>query len=229
MNRISLRTAMLALAGLMGLIAIASPTQAGQGRNNRDEGPRSFGGRGIERQIQVRSARKTPAALTPVEMMAALKLMGKSEPGSLYVNLTPSQPDVASRGALVFVNADLVEGGEGYAGWTFDYHSESQNQTKYLMIWLKSAANRSYLIDCAVSKEFKPISPEARAAFDVVGPDGSTTMFQGVKDVADQHLVFSLNASNAGWYGFQIRSRLLTSPSGSIFYWWFYSCEVKNF
>ena len=226
MNRGSLRLATLVFTVFAGLIVMAGPTLSGQGRNNKAEGPRSFGGRAIERRTQSPNVpQRAPAPLSAPELTAALKLLGKIEPGSLYVTLTPSQPDVANRGALVFLNTDVVEGGEGYASWKVS-SSDTNSQMKYIMLWLKSAANRSYLIDCAVSGEYKPNPTEEGAEFRVVGPDGSTTVFKGVTGVADRHLVFSLNATNTGWYGFQLRSARQTPQT---LYWRFYSCEVKNF
>jgi len=225
MNRGSLRIATLVFTVFAGLIVMGPPTVTSQGRNNKTEGPRSFGGRAMERRTQTPNVpQRAPAPLSAPELTNALKLLGKTEPGSVYVTLTPSQPDVANRGALVFLNPDVVEAGEGYASWTVS-GSDSDPQMKYMMIWLKSAANRSYLIDCAVSGEYKPNSTEA-AEFRVVGPDGNTTWFKAVNGISDRHLVFSLNATNAGWYGFQLRSPRQTPQT---LYWRFYSCEVKNF
>ena len=78
----------------------------------------------------------------------------------------------------------------------------------WVMLWLRSAASRKYLIDCVVGG-----SP-----FLVSGPAGDQ-MIQLNQQTG--HLIFMLDAATQGWYSFRI-------ASGNEFGWAFYSCSVNN-
>jgi hypothetical protein len=195
-----------------------------------------FKGNAVERSTPGAKPAPPPSPLSVLD----LKKLAGSEPGSVFVKVTPKDPSVANRGALVFVTPTLVEGGENYAVWgqpktgkphlysnteldkikekMLDVQHESGNSSGqggavkpavdgFVMLWLRSAASRKYLIDCVVGG-----SP-----FLVSGPAGSqiTQLNQ-----ATGHLIFALEAATAGWYSFRI--------SGSEFGWTFYSCEVTN-
>jgi len=88
---------------------------------------------------------------------------------------------------------------------------EAAQKEDYLALWLKSSANSKYLIDCVVSGQFVP--------FKVIGPNLSASQISELPETKG-HLIFTLDATSAGWYGFQI--------SGSGYNWTFYSCEVTN-
>jgi hypothetical protein len=208
-----------------GLFIGPTPTVLGQGREQnktQSEAGRkvpAFKGSGLVRRLPKGPPPPPPPPALSVGLIT--KLIG-GEPGSLYAKLTPSQPIATNRGALVFVNADLVEGGEGYAQW----HSLASGVTpleSYLALWLNSSAGRKYLIDCAVRSgiSLKGVIPGAEhkpTPFKVIGPDGSSQTFQLPDN--EGHLIFTLGATKAGWYGFQIIGGGLT--------WTFYSCEVTN-
>lgn len=140
-----------------------------------------------------------PLALDPKEMA---KLLGR-EPGSLYAKLTPSQAQVANKGYLNFVDADLVEG-DSHAEWI------THSKTGKLGLWLKSYAGGKFLIDCTVKGWGKSVS------FEVEGAGGKQTFdFPQTQG----HLIFTLEAATTGWYVFWI------SASKT---WGFWSCEVLN-
>jgi hypothetical protein len=170
-----------------------------------------FKGRGVARVPESRTS-NSPRKLNQVEIKDLYKKLGKPAPGSLYVILTPSQPTVANRGALVFVKADIVEGGKNYAVWRPD-EKASPGQRGSLSLWLWSTANRRYLIDCTVDEDAPLTNPRS---WSVVGPDGVTQTWNSYVP----HLVFTLDATTSGWYGFSI--------TGINRWWLFYSCEVTN-
>jgi hypothetical protein len=183
---------------------------------------------------------KPPPAATALNALDLKNLIG-SNPGSIYVTLSPRDPSVVNHGALVFVTPTVVEGGENYVIWgkpswgkpklyyqseadkikekMIDAKMEASGQSLgspptqpgpagWVMLWLKSSANRKYLIDCAVGG-----SP-----FLVSGPAGDQ-MIQLNQPTG--HLNFVLEAATAGWYSFRI-------ASGNEFGWAFYSCAVTN-
>ena len=166
----------------------------------------AFKGSGVVRPVSKGSLKPSPPPALSASVMA--KLIGK-QPGSLYAKLTPSQPIATNRGALVFANAAVVESGEGYAEW---FETEWKDPPEaYLMLWLKSSAGSKYLIDCVVSSQYVP--------FMVRGPNSYA--YQKVQlNQTKGHLIFSLEATSAGWYGFHISAGSKT--------WTFYSCEVTN-
>ncbi|HEV8368757.1 MAG TPA: hypothetical protein VGQ39_12465 [Pyrinomonadaceae bacterium] len=216
----------IALLLLFGYLVCASPqTLLAQGSaNNKSQDSRTFGGRGSARKTEGRQPPKAPGPLTSSALQGIVAQLGKTAPGATYVKLTPSQPAVTNRGALVFVDADIVETGESYA--YYEIHFERNPRQGHMMLWLDSAAKRSYLIDCAVSGLTIQTDPKAAggisgvgSAFEVLGPDGTsqTIKFAGT---GGQHLVFPLNTTTAGWYPFRI--------TGVGIFWAIYSCEVKS-
>jgi len=216
---------MLCLIAAVPPLMLAQSSDRNKPQSGRATSIRPFGGRGGERQSLREKPPPPPPPLTNISLQAAMKSLGKEAgPGTLYVKLTPSQPTVPNRGALVFAGADVVEGGEDYATWSPRLGSQPQG---FLVVWLKSAANQRYIIDCAVHgasvKTVKGDLAPGDTAFEVLGPDGTTqtTKFTGTEG---QHLLFPLNAANAGWYSFRITG----SGSGIFFLWAFYSCEVTN-
>ncbi len=231
------------LAALLAFSIIIANELSAQGfdRDKGQSGVHVFKGNAVERATPGARPAPPPSALNALD----LKKLAGAEPGSVFVKLTPKEPSVLNRGALVFVSPTLVEGGENYARWgqpggkpvltgPDDEQKQKLDMAKAkmdaayegrggnrpgpraapnssvegsLMLWLRSAANRKYFIDCVVGGP----------SFNVNGPGGSQT-FQ-LKGVT-AHLTFALDASTAGWYPFQI--------SGGEFGWTFYSCEVTN-
>jgi hypothetical protein len=197
---------------LSGLLIGPPPAVLSQGRDqNKTESEAerkvpAFKGSGVVRPLSKGSLRPPPPPALTAGVMS--KLIGK-QPGSLYARLSPSQPFATNRGALVFANAGVVESGEGYAEW---FETEWQDPPEnYLTLWLKSSAGSKYLIDCLVSSQYVP--------FMVRGPNSAA--YQKVQlNQTKGHLIFTLEATSAGWYGFQI--------SASSKNWTFYSCEVTN-
>lgn len=171
----------------------------------------AFRGSGGARETASSPSRQA-SPLSQAEKQGLYKQLGKTEPGSLYVRLTPSQPTVADKGALVFVNAAVVESGENHARWRLD-DKEQPSEKGYVSLWLKSNANRRYLIDCAVEEDAPLRNPRS---WNVVGPGNASQTWSS----SATHLVFTLDAATSGWYGFSIYA---------INRWWFfYSCEVTN-
>ena len=169
------------------------------------------------------AGRKPPPAPVSLSRDAVNNLIG-GEPGDIFVKLTPKDASVANRGALVFVNPTLVEGGENYATWGPSSANVSLFGSEgYLGIWLRPAAGKKYLIDCAVQ------SASAGAVFSINGPSGTAPM-QVAGVVAGQHLTFVLDATDNKWQGFQIRGVGSKNKNGfgSKMEWTFYSCEVTN-
>lgn len=170
-----------------------------------------FKGNGVARVPGSRPS-QAPNPLNQLAMKEIYKQLGKVEPGSLYVKLTASQPSISHKGVLVFVKADIVESGQNYAQWRPDYKLPP-GKGGSLNLWLRSNANRRYLIDCTVEED----APLAQArAWSVVGPDNTTQTWSA----SATHLVFTLDAATSGWYGFSI--------FGVNRWWFFHSCEVTN-
>jgi hypothetical protein len=201
----------------------AAPNVPGQGRDRSrtqsDAGAKipAFKSAGVaSKTTGAKELASLPAPKLSIDTLA--KLIGK-QPGALYVLLTPSQPTVANRGALVFVQPSLVESGEGYVDFSVPPLAEGP-PTGHVVLWLKSLGNAKYLIDCFVSGSV-PTVP-----FKVTGPDGS---FQTSKlSQAKGHLLFTLDATTAGWYRFEISSGGKINEGGTGYKWHFYSCEVTN-
>jgi hypothetical protein len=169
------------------------------------------------RQSQNISPEPAPTRLSLTLKREVLKQLGlPPEPGSVFVNLSPSQPNVANKGALVFVNADIVEGGEDYAFW------DVGNQTGRVELWFKSPAGRSYLVECGVGRP-KQEDEIPSASFKIHGPDG--TIHTITLDSWGGNLVFNFKAGSSGWYGFKITGKTEIDPMTS---WRFHRCEVTN-
>lgn len=168
-----------------------------------------------------------PPALDQGQVSAILHALGQPpEPGSLYARVTPSQPSVPGKGALVFVDANLVEGGEGFA--EFKNVTEPVPLTGYAVLWLYSPAGRSYLIDCGVKGMYWNLQTQQGPVFTISGPGNTVQAFdyRATFSQAGYHLVFSLVADQAGWYPFAIS----TQPAGEELYttWKLFGCEAKN-
>lgn len=236
-----------ALLGLLSTIFLANPSLAQEDRarvviqpgqaaqlrpaSGRELGPKwisdvpVFRGPAADRRVEDRV--DPPPGLDPSQVGVILQTLGHpAEPGSLYVRVTPSQPDVPGKGALVFVEANLVEGGEGYA--EFKNKTEPGPLEGYTVLWLYSPAGRSYLVDCAVSGMYWNLQAQQGPVFMVSGPGNTVQAFdyRAAYDLEGYHLVFSLVAGQAGWYPFGIS----TQPAGAELYttWKLFSCEAKN-
>jgi len=134
---------------------------------------------------------------------------GKFEPSNRYVRLTPSQPNVANRGLLVYTGPGIVHCGDDYAAFFPDVVEN------YVVIHVWSPANRKYLIDCAVGGT----PGNEYANYFVSGPDGTRQRFR--PEGSGQLLTFALDATTAGWYVFSISALHMQG-------WSFFSCEVTN-
>lgn len=232
----SFRPVVIASSAWLAFLITSSP-RAVLAQGSERSGIPVFKGAGAERSTL---GVKPPPAATSLNALDLKKLVG-SEPGTVFVTLSPRDPSAVNRGALVFVTPTLVEGGENYAIWgkpssgkpklysqtELDKFKQDMIEAKLaqggkssgppavqpgpegsVMLWLRSAANRKFLIDCVVGG-----SP-----FLVSGPASS----QAIQlNQATGHLIFALDAATAGWYSFQI-------SSGNEFGWAFYSCEVTN-
>lgn len=229
--------ALIPTARRVAIVALVSVFIAGSsGRILAQGSAPIFKGAAVERSTP---GVKPASGATALSTLDLKKLVG-SEPGSVFVTLSPRDPSALNRGALVFVTPTVVEGGENYAIWgkpsSGKPHLYSQTELDkikknildakleqggypsnpsaqpgpagWVMLWLRSAASRKYLIDCIVGG-----SP-----FVVSGP-ANAEVFQ--LNQMTGHLNFVLDAATAGWYSFQI-------ASGNEFGWTFYSCEVKN-
>ncbi len=140
-----------------------------------------FKGSGVARVPESRKS-NPPRKLNQLEIKDIHKKLGKPAPGSLYVILTPSQPTVANKGALVFVKADIVEAGKNYAVWRPDEKASNWERGS-LSLWLWSITNRRYLIDCTVDED-APLTKNR--SWSVVGPDNVTQTWNSYVP----HLVF---------------------------------------
>ena len=239
------------------LLLFASVTAAAQVRSPSAsaKGVPVFKGNGLD---QVARGKKPPPppppeGLTPSALADISKVLGKVEPGSTYVTLSPSHPAVLNKGALLFWDANLVETGENYAFWGEKEVKAGAPGSVDLWIW--SPASRRYAIDCKLSGyQWGNATPgqqhQAGVSFKVIGPDGdaqtfdfsdknvsgpeSTSAFDLFKrENTEAPLTFVLMAGTKGWYGFQI------IPQGTIAYlaggggskvaqWAFFSCNVLN-
>ena len=184
-----------------------------------------------------------PRALGADEMRVIAQALGAPEPGSLYARLTPSSPEVPGKGALVFVKADVVEGGEDYALFENNEAFSNPNLTEaetgvegYFVLWLRSPPNRRYLIDCAVSGKYWHLNSLQGPEFRVAGPDGIHVFdFRQAFDAGGYHLTFGLEAGSAGWFPFQVSTLPAGMAQGAIggsgpqnTEWRLHSCEATN-
>lgn len=168
------------------------------------------------------SGRRPPPAPISLSPDAMKSLVGAT-PGSLFIKLTPKDPSAVNRGALVFVNPALVEGGEDYAMWGPAASVSLTGSEGHLALWLRPVAGKKYLIDCAVQ------SSTTGAIFNITGPNGVAPI-QIAATGAGQHLIFVLEAGDSQWQGFQISGAGSKNKAGlgTSMEWTFYSCEVTN-
>jgi len=222
LNHMRYRIVILTLiAGIACLSVGPIPASLGQGQDHKRpvdrKSVRVFGSGGADRTL---GGGKSPAP-APLDESFKIEIARQagSTLGSPLLKLTPKAPSVANRGALVFVNPALVEGGEDYV--FFEEATTSNGLPPgILYIWLKPIAGKKYLIDCTVS------SPSKDGAFSVEGPDGTAAMIVGAI-AGGQHLTFVLYATNDKWQSFRV-SHLSTTLLPAFFKWTFYSCEVTN-
>jgi len=167
----------------------------------------------------------TPRPIGATRMGQIRAALGSAEPGSQYVRVTPSQPSVVNKAALVFVEPHLVEGGEGYV----QFFAEELRRPGLAVLWIRSAQPRKYLIDCAISGTSYAARDlaEAGPVLAVTGPDGATRVFDfsssGVNP-AGYHLAFAIEAEEIGWYPFTIVWG--AKPSTLLGKWELHACEV---
>lgn len=179
------------------------------------------------------------------------RALGAPEPGSLHARLTPSSPVVHGKGALVFVKADVVEGGVGFALFENRRVVTAEGEMSladtyvegYTALWLWSPADRRYLIDCAVAgaywRKVRPGEPHAfvpgfgdpeplfkAPRFRIAGPGSDREFDFDYFEEEGYHLTFSLEAEEAGWFPFQIS----TLPPGELrnTEWRLHACQVTN-
>ncbi len=171
----------------------------------------AFKGNGIARPSRSGQLITSPPPALGADVLA--KLIGRA-PGSVYARLTPSLPEVANRGALVFVHASEVEGGEGYAKWfalpvTGSDHekvTEERANEEYLMLWLKSSANSKYVIDCFIG------SPVPKIPFRVIALNSSETQTSTFAETKG-HLIFMLEATTPAGMDFGFPAAAATGHS----------------
>ena len=130
--------------------------EASGARTRPNERRATVGLSGCGHRAPNHSLRKRPNTLSLVEKTTLLKSMGLPGPGTVYVTLSPSRPEVANRAALAFERPRILDGGEGYAWWRLrDPDTSSADfaalQTlegtglKRLGIWFKSFESCSSL------------------------------------------------------------------------------------
>jgi hypothetical protein len=214
------RSLLALIAALVCLTAAVQSTLLAQGDRRKTGAAPVFKGGGGDRSTPGRKPPPAPVSLS----LGTLKNLIGGEPGAIFVKLTPKDPSVVNRGALVFVSPTLVEGGENYATWGPSSANVSLFGSEgYLGLWLRPAAGKKYLIDCSVQ------SGSEGALFSITGPSGTApTQVAGV--AGGQHLAFVLDATDNKWQGFQIRGVGSKNKYGvgSKMEWTFYSCEVTN-
>ena len=224
-RRTSPRAFVIALMTLIASLLVMAPPHLAQGGGGQ-RGLQVFKGGGGD--LSTAARKSAPPPLTALDVKTLAGIVG-SEPGSAFAKLTPHEPSIGGRAALVFVDPKLVETGQNYAVW-----GPPQTQVNAvgadgsLMLWLKPMAAHRYLIDCAVAST----SPHAR--FVVNGPSGTAPM--EVEAIpAGQHLTFVLDATDNKWLSFRISGTgekkniagvqsWLVSPVE----WTFYTCEITN-
>ncbi len=238
-----------ALALLSVVPFFASITGLAQGRfpSVSTKTVRVFKGSGLDRVARGKEPPppRRPVGLNPSDFTDIAKILGKVEPGSTYITLSPSFPAVTNKGVLLFWGADLVETGENYAFWGEE--SFKGGALGSVGLWLWSPASRQYLIDCTLSGyQYGGKDDDVRRGpvFEVIGPDGNLQRFDFDNNIvsgpssysafdlfnsgnAGAHLVFALTAATKGWYGFEINP-LGTLHGPTLAQWAFFSCEVKN-
>jgi hypothetical protein len=171
----------IAIVLLLATVLIA-PTRAVLSQGRAQDKPQAEAGRKVPAfkaaAAVSHSVKELPPPPRPLSLSPGVlaKLIGK-EPGSLYVRLTPSQPKVVNRGALVFGDPDVVncgyEDGEGWVLWHKKV-SPSDFSEHSMMLWIRSSAGSKYVIDCAVSAD--------SGTYKVVGPDHSGQIFDPAQE-----------------------------------------------
>jgi hypothetical protein len=161
--------------------------------------------------------------LTRADLGGALK---PPQPGDLYARLTPKDPSINGKAALVFVGASVVDGGESnYATWNVlvadPTFGDVMTMNGYLAVLVRSGIpGRRYLIDCAVSGYKDDYGWGAvTGAFYIVGPGGLKQAVESTGQTG-QHLTFILEALDTQWNVFKIGS----NNTG----WALHKCEVTN-
>jgi hypothetical protein len=196
-------------------------------------------------------------SLSALDLKKLAGLVG-SAPGSVFVKLTPKDPSVAYRGALVFVSPTLVEGGENYAVWGKPTSGGKPNLSS-----LAEAAAKDNILNAQKEQGGKKSSgqnsapvlgsegslvlwlkPEAGkkylidiavqssssgARFRVLGPSGTAPMELDALPQG-QHITFVLVATNDQWQAFQLigTGTNFVQNLYTRMEWAFYSCEVTN-
>lgn len=159
-----------------------------------------------------------PERLTLSIKREILKDLGlPPEPGSEHAFLSPSQPSVPNKGALVFVNANIVEGGEGFAFWN------GGNPKGSVQLWIKSPKGRGYLVEFGAGRP-KIEDEMPSIVIEVEGPDGITHEFNERNSWGTRG-VFYFKATTNGWHGFTITGGTKIDPSTP---WRFHDCLVTN-
>ena len=215
------RPAIIAMITLPACVVLGSPSKL-LAQGNAQGNIHVFKSGGGDRSSMGRKPPPAPAVLTQLDLKKLAGMVG-SEPGSVYAKLTPQNPSATNRGALVFLNPTLVEGGENYATWVASGSIISGGSEGGLALWLRPGTGKKYLIDCAVE------SPSQGAHFIVSGPSGNAAaQFEAVP--GGQHLSFVLYATDNKWQKFQITAAGLKSRLGvsTGVDWTFYSCEATN-
>jgi hypothetical protein len=211
----------LALIAALVCLAAAVPSRfLAQGDGRKAGAAHVFRGGGGDRSTL---GRKPPPAPVSLSLDTIKNLIG-GEPGAIFVKLTPKDPSVVNRGALVFAGPTLVEGGENYATWgPSSTNLALFGSEGHLALWLRPATGKKYLIDCSVQ------SGSEGALFSITGPS-STAPMQVAGVAGGQHLTFVLDATDNQWQGFQIRGVGSKNKYGvgTKMEWTFYSCEVTN-
>jgi len=208
----------------------------GTGRGGQQGDVPVFKGSGGERSTV---GVKPPPGGTALGALDLKNLVG-SNPGSVYVTLSPRDPSVANHGALVFVTPTLVEGGENYAIWGKPssgkpklYYQSDLEKMKQKMLEAKldmagytsnpapqpgPAGAVMLWLQSSANRKYLIDCVVGGSPFLVSGPQGDQ-MIQ--LNQMTGHLIFMLDAATAGWYSFRI-------ASGNEFGWAFYSCQVTN-
>jgi hypothetical protein len=236
------RPVVIASRGLSAFLIISSPCgllAQGFERSGQQGDIPVFKGSGGERSTV---GVKPPPAARSLNALDLKNLVG-SDPGSVFVTVSPRDPSVANRGALVFVTPTLVEGGENYAVWG---KPSGGKPHLYTQTELDKIKQKKMMTDAKMAQSGNPTqggavqpgpegsvmlwlkSPASRkflidcvvggSPFVVSGPSGSQII---QLNQMTGHLIFALDAATAGWYSFRI-------SSGNEFGWTFYSCEVTN-
>jgi len=201
----------LLLTALHLLVAGAAPPAAGQIDTRRLLSQRvlSLEGSRAPRPLVEEAERfeRTPRPLTTDQKAEILRSWGVlSAPGTVLWRLSAADPR-SGRGALVLVNPYLVNAAADFMQWVVVPASSPETLKlrygtgdKMLGLWLRSeGAGRRYLLDCAVAKTAL-LGP---TTLKLTSPGGGTTSW--TLGEGDQHVTWVMQASDDGWYDFQLR------------------------